>query len=185
MKDSKYYKKKLKNNDSLNTKGWLTKLLLSIIIVLMCLIITNVNDDLRSNFKKNILTSNISFTNIKKFYNKYIGGKEESLLVSNTDIDSLYEEYNGSYKIISNINESVEVRKPGIIVYIGEMKDLGNTVIVQGNDGIDLWYSNVEVNEYSLYDYVSVGDILGSCKEDYYIITIMNDGEFMKYEEYF
>ena len=72
----------------------------------------------------------------------------------------------------------------GIIVYIGDKDDLGNTVIVQGNDGIDIWYSGISLKEYGLYDYVSKGDILGLSSDVYVTISIYEDGELLKYEEY-
>ena len=68
---------------------------------------------------------------------------------------------------------------------MGDKDDLGNTIIIQGNDGIDIWYSNITVSDYSLYDYVSTGDILGVNNEDYYKLTIMKDGKYLEYDEYF
>lgn len=184
MNDSKYYKKMMMKNKK--DKKWLSKLLISIIIVLSCLIVTNFDVKLRNKFIVNVLEENIRFNNVKKLYNKYIGGEEneEALVVSLNNIGE-YKLIGDSYSFNINKGEGIEVRKPGIIVYIGEKDDLGNTIIVQGNDGVDLWYSNLYVNEYSLYDYVSIGDILGTSLSDYYKITIVKDGEKLKYEEYF
>ena len=50
MKDSKYYRRMLIKNNG-NDKKWLTKMLLSIIVVLVSLIITNFDKDVRSEFK--------------------------------------------------------------------------------------------------------------------------------------
>ena len=186
MKDSKYYKKMILKKKANKDRSWLSKLLISIIIVLSCLIVTNFSNDLSNKFKKNFLEKNISFSYIKKIYNKYIGGLEDNdTLVANVINDNDYEVVDGSYKFSISKDEGIEVMKPGIIVYNSLKDDLGNTIIVQGNDGIDIWYSNVSSNEYSLYDYVSSGDILGNSDSDYYLITIVKDGEKLKYEEYF
>lgn len=186
MKDSKYYKKMMLKKNASKDNSWLSKLLISIIIVLSCLIVTNFDSELRDSFNKKILEENISFTSIKKIYNKYIGGEEKKdTLVANVSPIEEYEIIDNSYKFKINKDEGIEVRKSGIIVYNNTKDNLGNTVIIQGNDGVDIWYSNIEMTEYSIYDYVSSGDILGSSISDYYLITIVRDGEKLKYEEYF
>lgn len=185
MKDSKYYKK-MKLRYSKKDNSWISKMLLSIIIVLSCLIVTNFDSELRSLFTKNVFEENMNFIYFKNLYNRFVGGEEidDTLVVSLTNLLD-YEEVEGSYKIEVSEGEGIEVLAPGIIVYNGEKDNLSNTVIVQGNDGVDIWYSNVSLNEYSLYDYVSKGDILGSSITDNYLITIVRDGEKLKYEEYF
>ena len=60
---------------------------------------------------------------------------------------------------------------------------MGNTVIVQGVDGIDIWYSNLGEVKYGMYDYVSSGDILGLSNE-YYLVSLYKDGNMISYEEY-
>ncbi len=188
MKESKYYKKKMRRNKCYsNDKSWISKLMLSIIIVLLCLIVTNFDNDLRTKFKSEVLDSNINFSYFNKLYKKYIGGNnlEDDMVVANVVEDTLYEEVDGSYKFTSSTDEGVEVKVSGIIVYVGDKDNLGNTVIVQGNDGVDIWYSNIELLGYSLYDYVSSGEILGNSSTDKYILTIVKDGEKLKYEEYF
>ena len=60
MKDSKYYKKMLNRNNQ-KDRGWLNKLLLSIIVMLLCLIVNNFDSDIRESFTKNVLEENINF----------------------------------------------------------------------------------------------------------------------------
>ncbi len=180
MKDSKYYKKHM-SKSTIKDSAWLSKLLLSIIVVLVSLIVCNFNSDLRDT----LLEDSMKFNEFNKFYNKFMIDNEESKLVSNTIIDDdTFEEVDGRYKFNYGIDYQVEVLKPGIIVFVGEKDDLGNTIIVQGNDGIDIWYSNVLLKEYSLYDYVSNGDILGISNDIYVTISIYKDGELLDYEEY-
>lgn len=184
MKDSKYYKKKLSKLSS-NNNVWLSKLLVTIIIVLVCLIVCNFNDGLRDSFVKEVLEDNMNFSNFNKLYKKFMIDSEENIVVNDTVIDiSDMEEVDGRYKFNYGIDYQVEALMSGIIVYIGDKDDLGNTVIVQGNDGIDIWYSGVSLKEYGLYDYVSKGDILGLSSDVYVTISIYEDGELLKYEEY-
>lgn len=194
MKDSKYYKKMCaKNRFKFNiNSGLLTKLLISIIIILSSLILTNLSSNVRSFYQKNIFQNNISFMNISKFYDKYIGNfnnkkkTSDEILVSNNDVNKAeMKEINGSYYLEVGLDYPVNFLASGIIVYTGDKDDFKNTVIVQGIDGVDIWYSNVIMNEYSLYDYVSKGKVLGSVNDSQLIITIMKDGKKVPYEEYF
>jgi stage IV sporulation protein FA len=184
MKDSKYYRRMLIKNNG-NDKKWLTKMLLSIIVVLVSLIITNFDKDIRSEFKRIVLEENINFGKFKKIYNEFVGGKEkeDTLVVSLTNLID-YEKIDDSYRVKVTSDDAIEFMASGFIVYVGNKDDLGNTVIVQGNDGVDIWYSGVSLNDKGLYDYVSSGDILGNSEELYVTISIYEDGNLLKYEEY-
>lgn len=189
MKESKYYKKHHKT--SLN-KTWLTKLLLSIIVVLICLIYTNISQSNKEYFKKNLLEKNISFTTINKYYKKFIGNVKENEIPKQTELmtfaeDLKYtkkEKIDDSYKLEVGENYAVPFLKSGIIVFVGEKDNLGNTVIVQGNDGVDIWYSNVSLNDHSLYDYIKNGEIIGPSLSEYITLTFMKNGTPLTYEEY-
>ncbi len=192
MKDSKYYKKLRlrKKQDKEPNYGWMTRLLLSVIFVLVSLILTNLNKDFKAKYYEEVLNKNMNFNQINEFYRKYIGkGKENDndVEIANLDDKALKEvvKENNSFKLNVGNDYPVAVLKPGIIVFMGDKDDLGNTIIIQGNDGIDIWYSNITVSDYSLYDYVSTGDILGVNNEDYYKLTIMKDGKYLEYDEYF
>ena len=77
----------------------------------------------------------------------------------------------------------VPVLESGIVVYIGEKKDYGNTVIIQQVDGVDAWYSNVDTN-ISLYDYVEKGTLLGNSKDNNLYLYFQKNGEFIDYKDY-
>ena len=183
MKYSKYYKKKIANNN--HNLAWLNKLLLSIIVFLLVLIASNFSDSFRSEFKNEVLESNMEFYKFNNLYKKIIEDvPEDSQLVGNIVEINDIEEVNGRYKINCGIDYPVEVLKPGIIVFNGTKDDLGNTIIIQGNDGVDVWYSGVDLKEYSLYDYVSVGEVLGNSLDIFITISIYKDGDLLEYEEY-
>ena len=183
MKDSKYYKR-IKKRDNNYNSGWLNKLLISIIIVLVCLILCNFSTSFRENFEYRVLEENMKFNDFNKIYNKFASGVQEEILVNGIDNDISYEEIDGRYKFNYGVNATVEVLMPGIIVFIGDKDDLGDTIIVQGNDGVDIWYSGVTMKEYSLYDYVSKGDIIGISDDVYVTISIYDNGKLVDYEEY-
>lgn len=189
VKESNYYKKHMKIEEKSRFSTILNKILISIIFLLVCLITTNFSENFRSKFKEEVLENTISFTKFNRFYEKFMTKKdkeEDELVSSDVGIDSTsYEEYNGSYKFKVGVEAPVDIIASGIIVYIGDKDGYDNTVIVQGNDGVDIWYSNVYVTDYSLYDYVKRGKILGSSINEEIIVTFMKDGKKISYEEYF
>ena len=183
MKYSKYYKKKYNNQKD---KTWLSKLLLSIIIVLLCLIVTNFDTTFKEDFKKYVLEDNLRFYEFNKIYKKFFTKREDSEIVSNVVVDrSLVEVKEGRSIFNYGVDYPVEVLAPGIIVYYGDKDGYLDTVIIQGNDGVDIWYSGVVMMEHSLYDYVSKGEILGSTSDLYLTLSILEDGKLITYDEYF
>ena len=174
MQDSKFYNKYLKKQKPTN-KLWVTKLLLSIIFILSSLIYVNISTKNKEKYMNNIFEDTISFTSINKLYDKYFGNlftKEENKpqdipTFNDTLVYESMSQYNNSTQFKVGSEYMVSILKPGIIVYIGDKDELGNTVIVQGNDGVDIWYSNVSITEYSLYDYVKSGDTLGVTNNEY------------------
>lgn len=162
-------------------KKILNKVCLSIIFLLCSLIFVEYGNN-RELYKNNVLENNISFSKLRSYYDKYFVGKkneisDEEVMVSN-EIDEII--VDGRYKYLKEEVKSIE---SGIVVYVGEKDNLGNTVIVQGVDGVDVWYSNLGDVRVSLYDYVSSGDLLGLSNE-YYLISLYKDGKLITYEEY-
>ena len=181
-----------KNSSRFENKIWLTKLLISIIFVLVSLIYMRVSDTNKSFYVDKLLQDNINFQSFNGLYNKYFGNKfenktinsEEMLTFNDTLTFSSREKIDNSYKLNVGMEYAVPVLKPGIIVFVGDKDNLGKTVIVQGNDGVDVWYSNLVNSEFGMYDYVSKGDILGTTLDEYLILSFNRNGTFLTYEEY-
>ena len=72
----------------------------------------------------------------------------------------------------------------GVVVFSGEKDGYGNTVIIQGIDGADIWYGNLENVSVTLYDYIEEGTVIGSIKDEFLYLVIKKDNEFIKYEDY-
>ena len=72
----------------------------------------------------------------------------------------------------------------GVVVFLGEKENLGKTVIVQGIDGVDIWYSHLENYNLTMYDYVEKDSLVGEFQENEAILTFMKDGNYLGYEEY-
>ena len=93
------------------------------------------------------------------------------------------EGYNGGAKLVVEDNYLIPVIESGIVVYMGEKENYGYTVIIQQNDGVDCWYSNVN-SGVTLYDYVEKGTLLGDAKGNNIYLYFQKNGEFVDYKTY-
>ena len=193
---------RIKNKRNINIKGnvkktkqskyianLFTRTLVSIILVLACSIYVNLKDENLLFFKDKIFNNTLAFTKINELYSKYFGNivpeinntpapvfNDTSLL---TNLEPLGKSYVG--KTNSNVVSYIE---SGIVVFAGEKEDYGQTVIIQGIDGVDIWYSNLATTNVTMYDYVEKDTILGEVHDNKIILTFMEQGEFTGYERY-
>ena len=72
----------------------------------------------------------------------------------------------------------------GIVVFIGEKENLGTTVIIEQVDGIDTFYSNININNIKLYDYIEKGELLGETKGNDLYLFFQKNGEYLDYQKY-
>lgn len=166
------------------------KLLISIILTLIILILIKSSSSFKNDFYKQVYSNNISFTKLKKVYNKYIG--DTDIIDKVVKTETVFNEkltYNFSEKYLDGVKLSIDsnylvpISESGIVVFIGEKEGYGNTVIVQRIDGIDEWYGNIENVNVQLYDYVSEGELLGESNNNLYLVY-KKDGNVLNYEEY-
>ena len=172
-------------------KGLISRILITIIFVLGSIIYTNINSDNKKLYKKYVLENSLSFTKINNLYNDLFGeidfikkNKENSKPVFNNISYTNIENYKNGVKLNVSPNETISVITSGIVVYIGEKEELGNTIIIQGNDGVDIWYSNLTDTNIKVYDYIESGTILGTSNSNEVYLTLLKDGKYMNYEEY-
>ena len=71
-----------------------------------------------------------------------------------------------------------------MVIFVGEKENYGNVVIIEGIDGIDIWYGNMETTTVKLYDYIEKNTYLGTTKENILYLIYQKDGKFLNYEEY-
>ena len=81
-------------------------------------------------------------------------------------------------------NYMVPALDSGIVVFIGDKEDYKDTVIVQQANGIDVWYSNVSVDNLKLYDYIEKGSLIGEVKTDSLYMVFKKDGKVLDYKDY-
>lgn len=173
-------------------KNLISRTLIAIIFVLGSIIYTNLSAKNEELYKKYVLENSLSFTKINSLYQSLFG-KVDIITKENDNTTSVFfnsikysniEDYKNGVKLTVGINETINVITSGIVVFIGEKEELGNTVIIQGNDGVDIWYSNITDTDINIYDYIEAGSILGTSNSDDIYLTISKDGKYMSYEEY-
>ena len=184
-----YQKEKKKKIKTIDINSIISKALLSIIFLLISIILINKNSNIKEFFKKEVLTDSISFIKFNDIYNKYFGSITTTYtpekLVFNESLQylSMDNYLNGKVLNVTN-NYVVPSLNSGIIVYLGNKEDLGNTCIIQGVDGVDIWYSNIDTSNLTLYDYVNKGDVLGTTLSDKLYLTLEENNKFIDYETY-
>ena len=175
-------------------KNLISRTLITIIFVLGSLIYTKISTSNKELYQKYVLSDSLAFTKINKVFDKYLGktdilnnktpNEENDTSVFNSINYSNIEAYKNGFKLSVNAGDVVNVITSGIVVYNGDKDDLGSTIIIQGNDGVDIWYSNITDADIKVYDYIESGAILGVSSSDFIILTILKDGKYLTYEEY-
>ena len=183
--------KKEKNKKKNFLMSFFNKILVCIILVIICLIMMKTNSNFQEFVSEKIFKDNISFAYLNNLYNKYFGSILPSYKNSDTEVvfnEKLeyfeYNKYLDGYKLSVTTSYLVPIIESGIVVYIGNIDNYGESVIIEGIDGVDIWYSNLENISVKLYDYVNSGDYLGEVKgEDLYLVFEKNQ-EYLKFEDY-
>ena len=172
-------------------KIFISKVLCAIIIFLIGLILVKQNIKVKEFIEEEVYTKSFKFTKVRNIYDKYFGKvlsldkvvKEESSVFSEKLSYKDSKEYKNGVKLTVDEHYLVPVLESGIIVYVGE-KDNLKTIIVEQVDGIDTYYSNVNTNNYKLYDYIEKGQVLGETASTELYLSFEKSGEKLDYKKY-
>jgi len=170
----------------------LNKVLITIIIFLIGMIAVKKNPHLKETLKENVYEKSFKFTKTKNLYEKYFGNilsldkviKEEQPVFSEKLTFEKSESYQNGVKLKVTDNYMVPILESGIVVFIGEKENYGNTVIIEQIDGIDTFYSNISINDIKLYDYMEKGELLGEAKDNKLYLSFQKDGKYLDYQKY-
>ena len=168
---------------------YLTRFMLAIIFFLASIIFTNISDTNLLLYKEYVLTESLPFTKIKNWYEELFGSvlpKSENTqtVMSGKLVYKEITDYLDGEVLTVNAKSLVNALASGVVVYSGEKEGYGNTVIIQGINGADIWYGNLENISVSLYDYIESDTILGNTTDEYLYLVIKKDNKFIKYEDY-
>ncbi len=191
----KFKRKKQKNTYLLKVgknkklSNFLTKVLVSVIFFLVSLIYIRNDASNAVIYKKYVFSETLPFTKIKQAYENLFGeavpvANKEKTVFGGSLVYKNIEPYQDGEKLTVSANSLVSNLTGGIIVYIGEKEGYGNTVIIQGNDGADIWYGNLQNVNVKLYDYVEKDTTIGETMDDTLYLVIKKNDTYLKYEDY-
>ncbi len=195
MDYSKYQKIINKNRSSKEKKKnylrvFLIRSLIVIIIFLSVLIICKKDETIKNKIYNYVFKDDIAFTKIKKTYNKYLGGilplKKELNTEKVFNEKLKYDDisiYKDGIKLSVIDNYLVPSIKEGMVVFIGDKDDYGNTIIIEDLDGNDIWYGNIANTNLKLYDYVEEGSYVGEVSKELYMV-FTNGDKYLDYEDF-
>ena len=171
-------------------KFLITRVLLSVILVISVSIYIKLDQENVVLVEKYFFEENLQFTKINNWYKENLGeiipdvNKNSELVFSSSEIKNReYVEYENGVKINLGSKSPISILSGGIVVFIGEKDNYGNTIIVQGNDGIDYWYGGITNVSINLYDYIEKDTLIGESINDYIYLVLQKDGKYIKYEE--
>ena len=173
-------------------RRFLNRLLITIIIFLIALISIKENPSLKSVIIENVYEKSFQFTKIKQLYQKYFGNilsvdkivAEETPVFNEKLSYSQKHMYKDGVALSVSKNYMVPVLESGIVVFIGEKEDYGNTVIIEQIDGVDVFYGNINTTDIKLYDYIEKGSLLGEVKDQKLYLVFQKDNKYLDYNEY-
>lgn len=182
----------LKVNDNSKVYGFLTKLLILLILFLSLLIFIKNSPSNKMMIYEKVFNQHLSFAKINNFYQKHLGSvlpfkdlfsTPKTVFKEGLDFkeESIYKD---GVSLLVDDNYLVPVLASGIIVFIGDKEDYGPTVIIQQVDGVDLWYGNIQNINGKIYDYVEQGQFLGEVINDHLYLVYKKDGKVINYQDY-
>ena len=171
-------------------KSFINRLFIAVIVVLVILIGSKKNSVFKDTIYTNVYNNTLTFPYFNLLYNKYLG----SILPFKLDIgiEPVFNEtlkykssepYLDGVKLSTDTNYLVPSINSGLVIFEGMKDDLGNTIVILGSDGVEVWYSNIN-NKVKLYDYVETGSYIGDTLGDNLYLTFKQDGNILNYEEY-
>ena len=190
-------KKKQKTKETPKIRSYITKFIMKtmicITLFITMLIVIKSSPSFKATIYKNVYEDNFSFAKINNLYQKYFGdilpfdnivpNNDELVFQENLKYDDISLYKNGA-KLTVTTNYLVPAIESGIIVYIGEKENYGNTIIVQQINGIDVWYGNVNISNLKLYDYIEKGNMLGETNGNTMYMVFQKEGKYLDYKKY-
>ena len=110
----------------------------------------------------------------------YEDNKEVKVLSNEYDLNSIRKYYDAEeFKVSTNL--PIGAIESGVVIFVGEKDNYGTTIIIEGVDGYNIWYSNITDINIKLYDYIEKGSLIGNCNDSLYLV-FYKDGEILDYE---
>ena len=182
-------KRKRHLNNSITNKIMLKIIICSLLFLIFLICSKKINNFNRIIYD-NVYNSNISFAKINSLYETYFGSifplnRVNEVQVFDESIDyKSKEEYKDGVVLSVNDNYVVPSISSGIVIFIGEKDYFGKTIIIEDENEVDTWYSNINIGNINMYDYINKGDYLGEVIDGRLILLFQKKGKILDYNNY-
>jgi len=183
-------KRKKDNNNNLFIKRFLIKSMICILLFLAYLIGIKKIENFSSLIYDNVYSKSISFAKFNSWYDNHFGSlfpiktvDEVKVFSENISYKSKKDYKDGVLLTVSD-NYLVPSINNGIVVFIGDKQEYGKTIIVEDEEGMDIWYSNINILNINMYDYIKKGEYLGEVIDNKLVMIFKKDGKKEDYNKY-
>lgn len=169
------------------------KISIVLLLTISTLIILKKYPDLKEKFYQKVFEENISFASINHLYKNIFGSPIPFSDYLESKIKPVFNEklkfyqsetYQDGVKLIVDKNYLVPSLESGMVIFVGDKDNYPNTIIIEQVNGIDVWYSNLENINVTLYDYIDKGSLIGSTIDDELYLVYKKDGKVLDYNDY-
>ncbi|MBE6157358.1 MAG: M23 family metallopeptidase [Firmicutes bacterium] len=173
-------------------KTFINKILITILIFILGMILVKKDGNYKNLIIENVYEKSFKFTKFKNIYEKYFGNilSVDKIITEEKSVfsEKLNYKKENTYKdgVVLTVEDNymVPVIESGIVVYMGDKKGYGSTIIIEQINGINTYYSNINTSNIKLYDYIEKGKLLGEVKTNKLYLLFEKDGKFIDYKKY-
>ncbi len=169
---------------------FINKLLLCTVLFLLLAIISKSNINYKEKITNYLYNKNINFSEVRSFYNKFLGGifsikDKTTTQVFNEKIKyTNISNYQEGAKLEVEKNYLIPNQEKGIVVFIGNKENYNNSLIIENENGIDTLYGNICNSNIKLYDTIDKNTYLGESCDNYIYIVYKKGDKILNYKDY-
>lgn len=193
MDYNKYIKNRKKKERDFYYLNYVNKFLVVVLLTVITLIVLKGNKNFKTGFYKHVYEDHFSFATVNKLYKKYFGSqipfsdffdKNTEMVFNDKLVYSSKEKFKDGVNLTVSKNYIVPALEDGMVVFVGKKDDYGDTIIIQQTNGVDVWYSNINLGNIKEYDYIEKGSMIGEVKDTTLTLLFKKDGNILNYEDY-
>lgn len=193
MDYNKYIKNRKKKERDFYYLNYVNKFLVVVLLTVITLIVLKGNKNFKTGFYKHVYEDHFSFATVNKLYKKYFGSqipfsdffaKDTEMVFNDKLAYSSKEKFKDGVNLTVSKNYIVPALEDGMVVFVGKKDDYGDTIIIQQTNGVDVWYSNINLGNIKEYDYIEKGSMIGEVKDTTLTLLFKKDGNILNYEDY-
>ena len=174
-------------------KNYILKILVVALLTISTLIALKINPSFKTEFHKQIFSTNLSFAVINKWYQDNFGSPLPFKNFFKEPLETVFNE-KLNYKEINMYKDGISLKveeqylvpsiESGMVIFTGEKDGYGKVIIIEQTNGVEVWYGNFDTINVKIYDYIEKGTYLGQILKNELYLVFMKDGIYLPYENY-